>query len=139
MTRHKVQTVRDVHGPRHAELRELADVFAGFLDEIASHMQKEEQILFPMIRRLDAGEGSGGFHCGSVGNPIRMMVMEHDQASAALAQMRALTHGFTPPADACPTYRVMLAGLATLERDMHTHIAKENDSLFPRAVACEAG
>jgi regulator of cell morphogenesis and NO signaling len=31
----------------------------------------------------------------------------------------------------------MLAGLETLERDMHQHVHKENNILFPRAIAVE--
>jgi regulator of cell morphogenesis and NO signaling len=52
--------------------------------------------------------------------------------------MRELTDDFTPPEDACISYRTMLAGLADLERDMHQHVHKENNILFPKATAAEA-
>lgn len=74
---------------------------------------------------------------GSVANPIRVMEMEHDSAGDALARMRKLTDGYTPPADACNGYRALLAGLAELEQDLHLHIHKENNILFPRAIAVE--
>jgi len=134
--------VAAVHGPQHPELVELQQVFAGFKATLESHMMKEERILFPLCRQLDAAEEEGGrpgaFHCGSINNPIRVMVMEHEHAGDALGRMRELTNGFTAPEDACNTFKAMLAGLAEVEADMHRHVHKENEILFPKAVEAEA-
>jgi regulator of cell morphogenesis and NO signaling len=129
--------VVNAHGNRHPELRELRDVFESLGDELRSHMVKEEQVLFPIIARLEAAIEMPGLRCGGVGNPIRVMEHEHDDAGAALARLRALTDGYTPPADACPTYRALLDGLAELEADLHLHIHEENNILFPRARAAD--
>jgi regulator of cell morphogenesis and NO signaling len=67
------------------------------------------------------------------------MVTEHDSAGESLARLRELTGGYTPPADACNTFRAFYAELAELERDLHQHIHLENNILFPRAVKLEAG
>jgi len=125
------------HGDHRPELVELRDVFLVFKDELESHMAKEEQVLFPLCRRLDRGDASSPSHCGSVQNPIRVMIREHDDAGNALERMRDLTHGFVPPGDACNTYRAYFDALATLERDMHRHVHKENSVLFPKAVEAE--
>ena len=130
------ERVAQVHGERHSELPQVRDVFAGLRDELELHMQKEEQILFPMIKQLDAGTPVAG-HCGTIENPIRMMEHEHASAGDALGTLRELTGGFAPPADACNTYRVMLHGLARLEADLHKHIHKENNILFPKALVAE--
>jgi len=130
--------VAAVHGEHDARLAQVRDTFAGLAAEMASHMMKEERILFPMIRQLDASKSAPAFHCGSVANPIRQMELEHDQAGGALAKMRELTDGFTPPDWACNTYRAMLDALAQLEHDLHQHVHKENNVLFPRAIALEA-
>jgi regulator of cell morphogenesis and NO signaling len=63
---------------------------------------------------------------------------EHASAGAALQRIRALTDGYTPPSDACASYRVLLEGLAELEADLHRHIHKENNILFPQASELEA-
>ncbi len=131
------QRVAQVHGERHTELPKVRDAFAALRDELDQHMQKEEMILFPMIKQLDTGESSAASHCGSIENPIRMMEHEHDNAGDGLSTLRELTDGFAPPTDACNTYRVMLDSLATLEADLHQHIHKENNILFPRAIAAE--
>jgi regulator of cell morphogenesis and NO signaling len=65
------------------------------------------------------------------------MEFEHDEAGTALAQLRQLTDDFTPPDWACNTYRALLDALHTFEQDMHQHIHKENNVLFPRAIALE--
>jgi len=129
------EKVARVHGERHAELPEVRDVFAAMRDELDQHMQKEEQVLFPMIKQLEAGNADAASHCGGIENPIRMMEHEHDSAGTALGRLRTLTDGYAPPADACNTYRVMLDSLAKLEADLHQHIHKENNILFPKALA----
>jgi regulator of cell morphogenesis and NO signaling len=126
------------HGPNNPRLIKLLDVFLALRGEYEQHAMKEERILFPMIRMLDQGADPSSFHCGSLKNPIRVMVMEHDHAGAALQQMRELTNGYTAPADACNTYRATMDALAQLEQDLHRHVHKENSILFPRAAEAEA-
>jgi regulator of cell morphogenesis and NO signaling len=130
------------HGAGHPELHEVESVFAGLQAELTLHMMKEEHVLFPIVARLEAAASTGGsvgaFHCGSVLNPIGVMEDEHEHAGQALAHMRSLTGGYSAPADACPTYIALLAGLAELEADLHLHIHKENNVMFPRAAALEA-
>lgn len=128
--------VAAVHGSHRPELVKLHQVFDAFRADLEQHMAKEEQVLFPIIRRLERGET--GFHCGSVQNPIRVMVAEHDDAGHAMEQFRQLTNNYTPPADACNTYRAMFDALRELEADMHQHVHKENNILFPRAAEAEA-
>ena len=101
-------------------------------------MFKEEAILFPAIRAIEAGVDPAGFPCGSLEAPITEMEHEHDQAGDALKGMRRLTAGFTPPEEACMSYRAILEGLAGIESDMHVHVHKENSILFPRALEKEA-
>jgi regulator of cell morphogenesis and NO signaling len=131
-----VSKVARVHGDRHPELVELRRVFEEFAGELAVHMDKEESVLFPWVRALEAGRTAGmGI---ALDQPVRAMMAEHDDAGRALARMRELTNGFTPPMDACGTFRVMLSTLREIETDMHLHVHKENNILFPRALAVEA-
>jgi regulator of cell morphogenesis and NO signaling len=127
------------HGPTHPELAELYDVFMAFKQELETHMMKEERILFPLCRQLDsAADGPApSFHCGSVANPISVMIHEHDDAGRALQRMRELTNDFTAPPDACNTFRAYLDSLHQIEQDMHQHVHKENNILFPKAVRTE--
>lgn len=124
------------HGDRHPELIEAQRVFLELRKELEQHMQKEERVLFPIVRDL-ANSRRGPLHCGSVSNPIRAMEHEHDVAGELLRDVRRLTNEFVPPADACPTFRVLLVGLLAFEQDLHLHIHKENNVLFPLAAELE--
>ncbi|MCH8937483.1 MAG: iron-sulfur cluster repair di-iron protein [Gemmatimonadetes bacterium] len=133
-----VKKVSAVHGQAHPWLTGLTSVYADLVAELEPHMLKEEQILFPLIRELDQAATAPSFHCGSVGNPIRMMEMEHQNAGAALGRIREMTTDYEIPEGACNSFRAMLSGLEHLEADLHLHIHKENEILFPKASEMEA-
>ena len=101
-------------------------------------MDKEEQILFPMIKAFEGAGSVPQFHCGGIENPIAAMEDEHDSAARALSKLRALTHEYVPPDEACNSYRAWLDGLRELEADMHRHVHKENNILFPKAIHHQA-
>lgn len=132
------EKVRQVHGDADPRLAEVRRVFMALHQELSSHMVKEERILFPMIRQLVTSTGLPVFHCGSISNPIHQMEVEHQIVGDVLSTMRAATDGYQPPEWACNTYRAMLDGLSQLEWDLHQHIHKENNVLFPRAMELEA-
>jgi regulator of cell morphogenesis and NO signaling len=131
--------VADVHGGRHPELAAVRDTFGELRDDLEPHLMKEEQVLFPMIRALAGVEGTAPtLHCGSIANPIRVMRAEHDAAGALLERLRTLTDDYSPPGDACASYRSLYERLEALEADTHLHVHKENNVLFGAAQALEA-
>lgn len=132
-----INKVARVHGDNDNRLTMLPRVFGAMHFELGDHMMKEENILFPAIRAMEAGHSLADACFGSVGQPIQVMLAEHDSAGQALEEMRRLTDGFNPPAWACNTYRAMLDGLRELEADLHQHIHEENNILFPRALERE--
>jgi len=131
------------HGPNHPELGQIKDVFDNLADELSSHLNKEEQILFPYVIAIEQSRTTGAplpHSCfGTVQNPIRMMFLEHDSAGEALKQLRQLTSNYTAPAEGCVSYKTLYQALADFEADLHQHIHKENNILFPRAIALEDG
>jgi regulator of cell morphogenesis and NO signaling len=126
------------HADRDPALPEIERVYSALRGEMESHLAKEEQILFPMIRQIEAGNVRAASHCGSVRNPIFVMEREHDGAKQALASLRSLTNDYTAPEWACNTHMAVIESLGTLEQDMFRHIFKEDVILFPTAVAAEA-
>jgi len=126
------------HGDARPALVEVRRVFAELKAEMDAHMMKEERVLFPLCRRLDAAdELPPAAPCGSVGNPIAVMISEHEHAGDAVARIRALTDNYSCPPDACNTYRALFDALEHLERDLHEHVHKENNILFPKAIRLE--
>jgi len=118
--------VLEVHRDKEPEmLTELLSVYLGLKADLEPHMQKEEQILFPMIQ-----QGQGSLADG----PISVMREEHDQVAVALKRLRELTNDYEVPPRACNTWRALWHGLAALEESLHQHIHLENNILFPRAL-----
>jgi len=130
-----------VHGKNHPELLQVQQVFSSLAEELSVHMMKEEQILFPYVVRMEesalAGEPAPPAMFGTVTNPVRMMMQEHDGAGDALRSLRCITNDYKVPEDACISYRTLYQALQGFEADLHQHIHLENNILFPRAVAME--
>jgi regulator of cell morphogenesis and NO signaling len=139
----RLAKIVEKHGSNYpASLPPLQQVFAGLKAELESHCLKEEMVLFPVIEELETAAAEGRAPApppfGTVRNPIRMLILEHDSAGNALREMRRLTQDYAVPDDVCPTYRATFADLQALERDLHQHIHLENNILFPRAAALES-
>jgi regulator of cell morphogenesis and NO signaling len=136
-----MEKVRRVHGERHPEVAAMAAELARLDEDLRPHMMKEERVLFPYVGRLEEiaarGDSIAASPFGTVGNPIAVMVQEHEAAGEILAELRRLSGGFVPPADACNSFRGLYHGLLEMERELHEHIHLENNILFPRAVALE--
>lgn len=131
--------IMKVHGDRHPELLTIQELFTESASDLTSHMYKEEQVLFPYIRSLvEQGEAVNKPHFGTVKNPISMMHHEHNIEGERFRKIAQLSNQYTPPVDACGTYKVTFALLKEFEEDLHLHIHLENNILFPAAIALEA-
>lgn len=128
-----VDKVARVHGPNHSELLEVRELFHKLRAGIEPHLRNEETMLFPEI----------SLHRGRPDRPLSEQVQaelvknqeEHDRAGHLLSELRRLTNGYVIPPDACASYTAMLSGLEELEKDLHIHVHKENNVLFPRVLA----
>ena len=129
--------VAAAHGARHPELIQILSAYDELRADLEPHLLKEEMVLFPMIRELATSTKVPQFHCGTLHNPIAVMLSEHDRAGELLASLHALTNGYIPPSDGCMSYRMLFAGLEQLEADTHLHVHKENNVLFPAVLRLE--
>ena len=116
----RVEAVHRNHANAPAGIAALLEQMGS---ELEDHMQKEEQILFPLMRR-------GGHPM--IAQPISVMLAEHDDHGAHLRRLESLTNDFTVPEDACPTWRALSVGAKKLADDLVQHIHTENNVLFPR-------
>jgi len=114
--------VEAVHADHVAAPIGLADFLVAMLGELEEHMSKEEQVLFPTL--LAGGGGCAPF-------AMRRMRLEHEGHEERLDELKARTNAFTPPADACGSWRALYAGCAKLHDDLRAHIELENTALFP--------
>ncbi len=137
-----LEKVITAHGTNHPELLAIRDSFQRLCGDLRPHMFKEEQVLFPYMIAIEKAASQNGpapfAPFGTVSNPIRMMMMEHDTAGDILRELRSLSSNYTVPADVCISYRTLYQALEAFELDLHQHIHLENNILFPRAVELEA-
>lgn len=135
---HKVSRV---HGDYHPELLEIEKHAADVIDELTQHMRKEEMILFPYIKKLvEASRNNTSIQSppfGTIANPINMMEAEHTSAGSSMESIETLSNHFTPPQEACMSYRVLFAKFQEFLQDLHQHIHLENNILFPKALKLE--
>jgi regulator of cell morphogenesis and NO signaling len=129
------------HGKDHSELKKMETLFGKMARDLQMHLVKEEQTLFPYIARVEetvkqnAPVSWPAF--GTVENPIRMMVLEHDQTGQELSQIRRLSNNYTPPSGAPEPLATLYDGLQAFDLDMTEHTHAEDRLLFPRAIAME--
>ncbi|MFD2099120.1 iron-sulfur cluster repair di-iron protein [Flagellimonas iocasae] len=130
-----------VHGNNHPELFGIFEHFNSSAGELSMHMKKEELVLFPWIRKMmkgtQDGEPLGQPHFKTVRNSIQMMMEEHDNEGERFEKIANLSSNYTPPSDACNTYKVAFSLLQEFEEDLHRHIHLENNILFPKAEVLE--
>jgi regulator of cell morphogenesis and NO signaling len=134
------------HGSAHAELTAIDAALSLLELDLNEHFPKEESLLFPYIVTLErsvdrshhAGEDAPASYCGFLATPLAIIADEHQEATALLDQLRQLTQNFTPPPNACPSYRALYDGLRELDEDLRQHIHLESEILFPRAILLEA-
>ncbi|MCF8224740.1 MAG: iron-sulfur cluster repair di-iron protein [Bacteroidales bacterium] len=136
----KLQKLCDVHGEHHPELFEVKKLFDGAAENLSTHMQKEEQVLFPYIRQMvkqKKGEDGTRITTGGILQPISQMEEEHQVEGDRFKEISSLTSTYTTPPDGCNTYRITYQELNEFEMDLHRHIHLENNILFVKAQQLE--
>jgi len=120
--------VANAHGRSDARLIEVHQLCQNLNTAMTDHMRAEEEVVFPMILE--------SMTIGSISTTDKELIIkmeaEHDDVGSIMATLRGLTDDFTPPADACNSYRVLFATLEDFERDLHRHVFLENHVLFPK-------
>ena len=133
--------VAKVHGNHYTEVVRVNELYVEVANELSSHLRKEEQVLFPYIKQLvqadKDGQKAGRPPFGTVKNPINVMEDDHQQVGDIFKEIARLTNNYTPPEEACNTFRALYAKLDEFEQDLHHHIHLENNILFPKAQQLE--
>lgn len=131
----------EVHGNNHPELFKIKELFTKVVENLLMHMQKEEMVLFPFIRKMEQTKRSGQFlerpSFGSIKNPIATMEDEHLAEGDRYREIDNLSNHYTVPKDGCSTYQVTYTMLKEFEEDLHMHIHLENNILFPKSILLE--
>jgi regulator of cell morphogenesis and NO signaling len=132
--------VAERHGQSNPELLQIADKVDEMISELSVHLKKEEHILFPYIKQLDASKNDGGSapqSFSSVQQPISVMEHDHDVVGDIAHEINILSGNYTIPSNACNSFSLLYKKLEEFENDLHVHIHLENNILFPKAMELE--
>ena len=124
--------VCEAHGKDCNELLVIREKFEDLAEELTSHMEKEEVVLFPAIKRLESQHREGNPLASTIQAPVGAMEHEHVIAGELVKQVRSLSNNYTPPDFACPTFRITYEKLQEFDNDLMKHIHLENNILFER-------
>lgn len=117
--------VETVHADKIESPQGLSDFLGKMFFELESHMQKEEQVLFPMIK-------SEQYQMAQM--PIQMMMQEHIDHTENLKTLKKLAKNYILPENACGSWRRLYAGVEALENDLRNHIDLEDNFFFPKIL-----
>lgn len=120
------------HGQEDAHLLTIRQNYEDLAEELTSHMDKEEFVFFPAIKRLEAKDYGNVPLSITIQAPLKAMIHDHDTAGDLIKSIRSLSNNYTPPEYACPTYRITYQKLKEFDDDLMMHIHLENNILFQR-------
>jgi regulator of cell morphogenesis and NO signaling len=132
---HKIAAV---HGAHHPEVIEIAAIFDKIAVDMAAHLQEEEVVLFPTIKRADAARKAGSTpeaeDIATIRKSLDRLSREHQEIGDAIHAIRHLAKGYAIPGDVCNTFVVTYQKLKEFEDDLHKHVHLENNILFLKAA-----
>ncbi len=109
--------------------------------DMIMHMEKEERILFPLIKYL---VDTDKFHekpktrnYGTVINPIRQMLFEHKTALEIISRINDLLNIIISVETNKEELHQFILLINEFESDLHLHIHLENNILFPKTIELE--
>lgn len=122
-------------------ISKIKALFTEFTDDLAIHLVKEEEILFPYFKKLgESQHGGAAVEPATFGNlerPIEMMEEDHDDSHHIMEEIKLLTNNFTAPTDAEPSIHFLYFKLQEFDNDMEVHHELENHILFKKASDLE--
>jgi regulator of cell morphogenesis and NO signaling len=130
-----VDKIVTVHGERHPELSDVQRLYSELRADLEPHLEREEQLLFPMIRQLADTTDTLNVDKDDLAAQIAALMSEHETVGELLEELNRVTSSYTTPGDGCASYAACFLALAELESDTHLHVHKENNLLFPMTQA----
>lgn len=130
-----LKRVVKVHGTHEPLLKKVKQLFEKSTEDLQLHLQREELIIFPYIRKISDDENRKNLLLGNsyqqIRESIHQLMNEHEQEAEYLEEIRTLTNNYNPPEYACNTYKEAYALLEDFDVNMQKHLHLERNILFP--------
>lgn len=122
-------------GAENPQFLKIREIFVAFRGKFAAHLREEAEELFPLIRQLTTCEKRELPARSSLKLCLARMENEHNQADETLAELCAVAGAGSPRRSAAVVMRTVSDAIVRLKHAAHEQIYKENQVLFPRALA----
>ena len=119
--------VESVHRGKPGVPEGLGKLLRSLFQDIETHMNSEEERVFPAIRG----------HKDGLAPSLRALRTDHENAGQILQQITQVTSDFSPPRHACTTWKALYLGLSAFKKDLMDHVHLEEHVLFPRQLCHE--
>ena len=135
------QKVAEHHGQTSPLLYRFATMTYHFLQDLLDHQVREEEVLFPMIKKAvayskDPSQG-GDYEPGILSQPRALLEEEHHIAFTDMDYLKKLSNEYSVPEDACNSRRLVYRLMEEFQEDLLTHLRLEEQVLFPRMIALD--
>ena len=134
-----VDKIANVHGTKHIELEEISRLFNKIAGDMAEHLKTEEEVLFPLVRRIYSTDKTGikpdADDVKKLASSLDSLKVDHTEIGDAIHKIRHLSKNYYVPNDACNAYVIAYTKLKEFEDDLHKHVHLENNILFPGSAA----
>ncbi|MBZ9713590.1 hypothetical protein [Deinococcus multiflagellatus] len=118
-----------------AGLPDLCLALEALAHNLHTYLLKEDVMLFPAIRHLEAGRGAGAAFAAHVQGPLERLSGHQADLQAAFGQLRRACGDWAPPPGAPAPLRELLAGLGALQAATETSFQDERRLLFGPVLA----
>ncbi len=130
--------VASKYGDELPVLQYLFGLYEAFDEEMGRHLLKEEDVLFPILRKLELATTAPQFDFGSIVEPLRALFQDHRGFESMLTEIQKRTGNFCPPPNAGSDLVALLESLRNLTEDTAMHSELEDRVLFQKAAEAEA-
>ncbi len=130
--RHLVAQVQAEQSRPSTDLDRMAKVLADFEEVVLDHINREEQIVFPLICILEGRGALPLYSRMNIQSPVIRLESDHDETVSVFESFRELTDGYRAPETATSSYNALVTGLAEFEALLRNHISVERHALFAR-------
>jgi iron-sulfur cluster repair protein YtfE (RIC family) len=124
----------EVGDPPLVDIQQLAQGLSACVD---AQLNSEEQILFPMLRRLEHQTQVSRCRAGMIASRVRITEREFARIRGVLLRLRELANEYASPHGPCESCHELSRVAETLLFDLRQHADEELGVLYPWAIARE--
>lgn len=128
----------DFAGADAATLLEIRQLAGGLAACVSAHLDREQRMIFPSLRRLESQSFISRCHAGMIRSQLAMAERELARIRGVVIRLNELAREARSPAGPCESCHELVSVSSALIEDLREYTRKESQILFPWAIAREA-